>query len=442
MYETMKREYSQPPAAAGHRPARLFQGHPAARARVPRAAGQLPREPAQRDADPDRLAHRARRSMPTATSGASWRSLCGAINGDYGELDWMPVRYIHRMVARKRVPGLCRAAAVGAGDAAARRHEPGGQGVHRGAGPGRSGRAGAVALRRRGRAAQGSAAGQSLRHARHGAKRCSRRCRCRWRSAASGTRSCWRASASRTCTGGGAASSRRCAKRQPTLLVGVNAGGHIPQQAAPGVMRRRASSLPAVTDAKARDGRRRLRSRQRPATRSRRQRADLDPAAVLGSDAPRLPASSVSAHEHGLAEPSGRRHDADAALQHHRAQAPASTDACAAPGRVPERWNRALGRGVVNIGEPRWMRVHRRQCGRLKNRHTPWLLRSRNSGAADGHLLWSFSLATASVFGCPIRGTSTPWTRYRSTASSPRTTWTRSTPARSSRATSCPRCAA
>jgi len=40
-------------------------------------------------------------------------SLCGAINGDYGELDWMPVRYIHRMVARKRVPGLCRAAAVG-----------------------------------------------------------------------------------------------------------------------------------------------------------------------------------------------------------------------------------------------------------------------------------------------------------------------------------------
>ncbi|MES2184535.1 MAG: alpha,alpha-trehalose-phosphate synthase (UDP-forming) [Pseudomonadota bacterium] len=39
--------------------------------------------------------------------------LCGAINGDYGELDWMPIRYIHRTVARKRVPGLCRAAAVG-----------------------------------------------------------------------------------------------------------------------------------------------------------------------------------------------------------------------------------------------------------------------------------------------------------------------------------------
>ncbi|MGE8375996.1 MAG: alpha,alpha-trehalose-phosphate synthase (UDP-forming), partial [Diaphorobacter nitroreducens] len=36
--------------------------------------------------------------------------LCGAINGDYGDLDWMPLRYIHRTVARKRVPGLCRAA--------------------------------------------------------------------------------------------------------------------------------------------------------------------------------------------------------------------------------------------------------------------------------------------------------------------------------------------
>ena len=39
--------------------------------------------------------------------------LCGSVNGDYGELDWMPVRYIHRMVPRRRVPGLCRAAAVG-----------------------------------------------------------------------------------------------------------------------------------------------------------------------------------------------------------------------------------------------------------------------------------------------------------------------------------------
>jgi trehalose 6-phosphate synthase len=39
--------------------------------------------------------------------------LCGAINGDFGDLDWMPVRYIHRTVARKRLPGMYRAARVG-----------------------------------------------------------------------------------------------------------------------------------------------------------------------------------------------------------------------------------------------------------------------------------------------------------------------------------------
>ena len=40
-------------------------------------------------------------------------ALCGAINGDYGELDWMPVRYLARTVARERLPGLYRAARVG-----------------------------------------------------------------------------------------------------------------------------------------------------------------------------------------------------------------------------------------------------------------------------------------------------------------------------------------
>ena len=39
-------------------------------------------------------------------------SKCGAINGNFGELDWMPVRYIHRTVARKRLPGLYRVARV------------------------------------------------------------------------------------------------------------------------------------------------------------------------------------------------------------------------------------------------------------------------------------------------------------------------------------------
>jgi trehalose 6-phosphate synthase len=39
-------------------------------------------------------------------------NLSGAINGEYGQMDWMPVRYIHRTVARKRLPGLYRAADV------------------------------------------------------------------------------------------------------------------------------------------------------------------------------------------------------------------------------------------------------------------------------------------------------------------------------------------
>lgn len=39
-------------------------------------------------------------------------SLCGAINGDFGELDWMPIRYMHRNIARKRLPGLYRVARV------------------------------------------------------------------------------------------------------------------------------------------------------------------------------------------------------------------------------------------------------------------------------------------------------------------------------------------
>ena len=39
-------------------------------------------------------------------------SLSGATNGDFGELDWMPVRYIHRTVSRSRLPGLYRVAQV------------------------------------------------------------------------------------------------------------------------------------------------------------------------------------------------------------------------------------------------------------------------------------------------------------------------------------------
>jgi trehalose 6-phosphate synthase len=38
--------------------------------------------------------------------------LCGAINGNFGELDWMPIRFMHRNVARECLPGLYRAAHV------------------------------------------------------------------------------------------------------------------------------------------------------------------------------------------------------------------------------------------------------------------------------------------------------------------------------------------
>ncbi len=37
---------------------------------------------------------------------AELESLCGMINGAFGELDWMPVRYLRRAIARRRLPGL------------------------------------------------------------------------------------------------------------------------------------------------------------------------------------------------------------------------------------------------------------------------------------------------------------------------------------------------
>ena len=40
------------------------------------------------------------------------QSLAGEINGLYGELDWMPIRYMNRTFARRRLPGLYRMAKV------------------------------------------------------------------------------------------------------------------------------------------------------------------------------------------------------------------------------------------------------------------------------------------------------------------------------------------
>ena len=37
---------------------------------------------------------------------AELEALSGQINGEHGDIDWTPVRYLHRTVARKRLPGL------------------------------------------------------------------------------------------------------------------------------------------------------------------------------------------------------------------------------------------------------------------------------------------------------------------------------------------------
>ena len=59
------------------------------------------------------IASPSREDMGTYTDLlAELESLCGSVNGDFGELDWMPVRYIHRNVPRAELPGLYRAASV------------------------------------------------------------------------------------------------------------------------------------------------------------------------------------------------------------------------------------------------------------------------------------------------------------------------------------------
>ena len=73
-------------------------------------------------------------------------------------------------------------------DAAARRHEPGGQGIRGGQDPADPRRAGAVALRRRGRAAEARMTGEPVRRRSERRRRCTRRCRCRSRSGASAMR--------------------------------------------------------------------------------------------------------------------------------------------------------------------------------------------------------------------------------------------------------------
>ena len=91
-------------------------------------------------------------------------SLSGKINGMFGELDWVPIHYIHRSAPRKRSAQRLPLVEDRHVHAAPRRHEPGCQGVHCRAGSERPRRSHSVAVCRRGRAAHGCPDRQSLQH--------------------------------------------------------------------------------------------------------------------------------------------------------------------------------------------------------------------------------------------------------------------------------------
>ena len=57
--------------------------------------------------------------------------LVGDLNGDYGTAAWTPVVFIRRAISRVQLVALYVVRRRGLGDAAPRRHEPGGQGVRR-----------------------------------------------------------------------------------------------------------------------------------------------------------------------------------------------------------------------------------------------------------------------------------------------------------------------
>ena len=100
--------------------------------------------------------------------------LAGRINGRFSEFDWTPLRYSTRAAPRTTLAGPLPHRPHRRGDAAARRHEPGRQGIRRRPGRRRSGRAGPVAVRRRGARAHRGADRQSVRSRRHRRRHASR----------------------------------------------------------------------------------------------------------------------------------------------------------------------------------------------------------------------------------------------------------------------------
>ncbi|WP_309680128.1 alpha,alpha-trehalose-phosphate synthase (UDP-forming) [Polaromonas sp.] len=111
MYERMKAEYSRRKLLIGVERLDYSKGLPQ---RLRAFKTLLQRYPENlRSATLIQIASPSREDMGTYTDLLQeLESLCGAINGDFGELDWMPVRYMHRNVARKRLPGLYRVARV------------------------------------------------------------------------------------------------------------------------------------------------------------------------------------------------------------------------------------------------------------------------------------------------------------------------------------------
>jgi len=111
MYERMRREYSRRKLLVGVDRLDYSKGLPQ---RMRAFREFLVRNPELRSsATLIQIASPSRENVSAYTDILhELESLCGSINGNFGDLDWMPVRYIHRTVARARLPGLYRASRV------------------------------------------------------------------------------------------------------------------------------------------------------------------------------------------------------------------------------------------------------------------------------------------------------------------------------------------
>jgi trehalose 6-phosphate synthase len=111
MYERMKREYSRRKLLVGVDRLDYSKGLPQ---RMRAFREFLTRNPDLRSsATLIQIASPSRENVSAYTDILhELETLCGSINGNFGDLEWMPVRYIHRTVARGRLPGLYRASRV------------------------------------------------------------------------------------------------------------------------------------------------------------------------------------------------------------------------------------------------------------------------------------------------------------------------------------------